>query len=80
LSPVARTVQQFIGSEALGLVGQSFQSKPEIVEATARLREEVGRVGRQLAEKLGFEYPYAAEATVQRTWQQFTALVDRNSA
>ena len=73
LTPVIRTVQAQIGAEALALVGQPMRTEAEIIAASADLREEIARVGRLLAEKLGFDYPAAAEATVRRTWQDFLA-------
>ena len=73
LTPVIRTVQAQIGAEALALVGRPMRSEAEIIAAAADLREEIARVGRLLADRLGFDYPTAAEATIRRTWQEFLA-------
>ena len=73
LTPVIRTAQAQIGAEALTLVGQPMRTEAEIIAGAADLREELARVGRLLAEKLGFDYPTDAEATVRRTWREFLA-------
>jgi hypothetical protein len=64
-------VQAHFGSDALQLVGRPMRTESEIIETGADVRDEVARVGRLLAEKLGFDYPAAAEATIRRTWQDF---------
>jgi hypothetical protein len=46
------------------------------MDATALLRDEVARVGRLLAENLGFDYPAAAEETVRRNWEHFNERLD----
>jgi hypothetical protein len=73
LTPVIRTVQAQIGADGLALIGQPMRTEAEIIAASASLREEIARVGRLLAVKLGFAYPIAAETTVRRTWQAFLA-------
>ena len=70
LTPMIRTVQAQNGANALALVGQPMRTEAEIIAASADLREEIARVGRLLADKLGFDYPTAAEVTVRRTWQE----------
>jgi hypothetical protein len=62
-----------MGADALALVGQPMRTEAELIAGAADLREELARVGRLLADKLGFDYPSAAEATVRRTWQEFLA-------
>jgi hypothetical protein len=72
LSPVVRTVQQAVGAgSALALVGGPLGSEREIRDGAARLRDEVARVGRRLAERLGFDYPEDAEIAVRRSWDRF---------
>ena len=71
LTPVIRTVQAHFGADALQLVGRPMRTESEIIGAAADVRDEVARVGRLLAEKLGFDYPAAAEATIRHTWQDF---------
>lgn len=61
------------GADALALVGEPPRTTAEIIAAHGRPADAVARVGRQLAEKLGFDYPAAAEATVRRAWQAFLA-------
>src|SRR5512136_2830573 len=71
LTPVIRAVQTYIGADALALLGQPMQTEVEMIQAAADLRDEIARVGRQLAHKLGIDYPAAAEATIRCTWQDF---------
>jgi predicted nucleotidyltransferase len=73
LTPVIRTVHTQIGADALELVGRPMRTEAEIIQASADLRDEVARVGRLLADRFGFDYPAAAEATVRRTWRDFSA-------
>ncbi len=73
LTPVIRAVQASDGLSVLAVVGQPTQTAAEIIAATARIRDELARVGRLLADKLGFDYPAAAEETVRRTWRDFQA-------
>jgi hypothetical protein len=75
LTPVIRAVQASGGLSTLALVGQPTQTAVEIIADTARIRDDLARVGRLLADKLGFDYPAAAEETVRRTWQHFQADV-----
>lgn len=75
LTPVMRTVQAQHDADALALAGQPTRTVTEIIAENGRLADAVARVGRQLAERLGFDYPAAAEATVRRTWQAFLADV-----
>jgi hypothetical protein len=71
LTPVVRTVQACFGADALTLVGRPLRNESEILDSAIAVRNEIARVGRLLADKLGFDYPAAAEATVRRTWQEF---------
>lgn len=71
LTPVIQALQAQMGADALALVGQPMRTEAELIAGAAKLREELARVGRLLAEKLGFDYSSAAEATVRRTWQEF---------
>lgn len=72
-SPVEHAVRNTFGDDFLSRIGRALTSEREIIAATAELRDEVARVGRLLAERFGFPYPEAAEATVQQTWRQFIA-------
>jgi predicted nucleotidyltransferase len=71
LSPVAHAVRDAQGDNALALIGQSLRTRREILDATVQIRDEVARIGRQLAERLGFDYPSDVEMVVLRGWQQF---------
>jgi predicted nucleotidyltransferase len=73
LTPVVRAVQTHIGPDALALVGQPTRTPAELIAAMTHLHDEIARVGRALADQLGFDYPAAAEATARRTWQEFLA-------
>jgi hypothetical protein len=76
LTPVIQTVQQLTGDRMLRVVGQPMRTPGELMDATALLRDEVARVGRLLAENLGFDYPAAAEETVRRNWEHFNERLD----
>jgi predicted nucleotidyltransferase len=71
LTPVVQAIQQHAGDPVLALVGKPARTPEELMAAASHLRDEVSRVGRLLAEKLGFDYPAAAEETVRRSWAQF---------
>lgn len=74
-SPVARAIRRAAAetgtSDPLALIGDALRTPAEIAMATARLRDEYARVGRLLADKLGFAYPDAAEDAARRVWQRF---------
>jgi hypothetical protein len=73
ITPVVRTIQSHCGGSALALVGSSLGTEAEIIASITRLQEEIARVGRELAARLGFAYPEAAEMTVRRCWADFIA-------
>jgi hypothetical protein len=73
LLPVMRAVQESLGDNALALIGQPLRMRREILEATAQVRAEIARVGRQLAARLGFDYPSDVEAVALRGWQRFAS-------
>ena len=59
----------------LGLPSRTPSETAAVIEA---IREEVSRVGRWLADKHGFAYPYELEAVVRRSWnEQKAALIRR---
>jgi hypothetical protein len=72
LTPVVQAIQQHAGDLVLALVGEPARTPEELMAAASHLRDEVARAGRLLAEKLGFDYPAAAEETVRRSWAQFS--------
>lgn len=53
------------------LLGTPLNSREEIVTAIEELRNEISRLGRQLAEKHGFEYPEHLEELVRGKWSEF---------
>ena len=70
LSPVVRAVRETLGEDTIALIGQPLRTRREILEATAQVRDEVMRVGRELADRLGFDYPSEVEAVALRGWEQ----------
>ena len=62
LTPMVRAVEAAYEGKALKVIGQSSETEAEFGEVTERLREEGARVGKALAECLGFDYPADAEA------------------
>jgi predicted nucleotidyltransferase len=71
LAPVTRAVQQQHGSRALLVLGEPLRDEQELLVVVATLIAEMKPLGRALAAQLGFEYPAAAEATVERSWYAF---------
>lgn len=68
LSPVVRAIREAQGDNALALIGQPLRTRQEILDATTQIRDEVARVGRQLAARLGFDYPSDVEMVVLQGW------------
>ena len=66
LTPMVRAVEAAWGGKALEALGRSSETEEEFREAMGRLHEEGVRGGRLLAEKLGFDYPAAAEEAAMR--------------
>lgn len=73
LTEVVRTVDQSPGSQALRQVGAPMRDRQEIFETIERHRQIVSQIGRRLAQRYGFEYPAALEATVLEGWREFLA-------
>ena len=59
--------------QMLRVLGAPRQTKAERRRAIELSRDEVARVGRALAARLGFAYPEALEVTVRTAWQRFLA-------
>lgn len=78
LSPVVRAVLEAQGDRAMALIGRPLRTRREILEATAQVRDEVARVGRELAGRLGFDYPAEVEAAAMRGWQRFPEHTDES--
>ena len=68
LTPMVRAVEAAHEGEALNALGRSSATEAGFGEAVERLRAEGRRVGRLLAERLGFDYPAAAEEAAMRAW------------
>jgi len=66
LTPMVRTVEAAHGGKALEALGRASETEEGFREAMGRLHEEGARVGRRLAENLGFDYPAAAEEAAMR--------------
>ncbi len=71
LSPACAVIENGVGHEALQLLGTPARDRLEIVSAIEAVRDEVGRVGRELAAQFGFDYPDSLEAVVRSSWQAF---------
>jgi hypothetical protein len=66
LTPMTQAVQAVRAGGALNALGRSSETEAEFGEALEWLHEEGARVGRMLAERLGFDYPAAAEEAATR--------------
>jgi hypothetical protein len=74
LTEVVRTIKQTMGPQALALIGAPVRDLQELCQTIERNRLAVSQhLGRHLAQKYGFEYPSALEATVIEGWQEFLA-------
>jgi len=71
LTAIGRAVDQLMGPDGLRIVGGATANREDIYSAVERIRDEVSRVGRQLAERLEFDYPTALEETVRSGWSDF---------
>jgi hypothetical protein len=66
LTPMVQAVEAAHDGQTLNVLGRSSETEVEFCEALERLREEGARVGRILAERLGFDYPAAAEEAAMK--------------
>lgn len=66
LTPMTKAVEAAQDGGALNALGRSSETDAEFRAALERLRAEGARVGRMLAERLGFEYPAAAEEAARK--------------
>jgi len=71
LTDLDRVVTSSIGQRCLPFTGGPMTSRAEILQAIESNRKEVERVGRTLADRLGFEYPEALERTARQSWQLY---------
>ncbi len=66
LTPMVWAVESAQDGDALKALGRSSETEGEFREATVRLHDEGARVGRLLAERLGFDYPASAEVAAMK--------------
>ena len=59
-----------LGPSALEMIGAPARTMEEIAVAVERNRDEVARVGRLLADRVGFEYPERVEVAARRLWDE----------
>ena len=64
LSPMDRVIQEKYGPRTISLLNDG---------AGGAIRDEVARVGQALAQRLGFDYPEAAEEAARQGWVRFPA-------
>ena len=68
MTPVSRTLDE---TDLLETAGLPTRNRDEMFQATDRLNAGVAKVGRDLAERYGFDYPEALEALVLKSWADF---------
>lgn len=68
MSPVVRTIQAELGEAPLAVLGLPARTHAELIGSAAAVADEVARIGRLLAERLGFDYPEKAEAAARAIW------------
>jgi hypothetical protein len=68
LSPAAGNIQKAFGDSVLAELGRPTRTREEFVQSVKAIANEVARVGHLLADRIGFEYPAAAEATARAVW------------
>src|SRR5262249_48960046 len=73
LSKMSQVVEQTLGDRAMQIVGADLSTRDRIFAAIERNRDEIARIGRELARKLGFVYPEALEEQVRESWKRFRA-------
>ncbi len=71
LTRIGRTVHQLVGDDMLSIAGGHLHTREAICNTIERIRDEVSRVGRLLADQLGFDYPDQLELTVRHMWDRF---------
>ena len=66
LTPMVRSLEAAREGEALKALGRSSETTADFGKTLERLHTEGARVGRMLAERLGFDYPAAAEEAAMK--------------
>jgi len=71
MTSAVRGITSLQGHYAQELLGLPLRDRAEVQQAVEANRNEVARVGRLLAARLGFEYPLKLENTVRSAWTDF---------
>lgn len=71
LSGVVRSVSAARGDAGFELLGAALDSPEAIRRQTERHHDEAAALGRELASRLGFEYPAAVEQATRDAWSRF---------
>ena len=71
ITPVAQMIQQRFGDEPMELVGMPIRNRDEWIAALESISTAMAEVGRQVAEKLGFDYPEQLEMAMLDSWAAF---------
>ena len=71
ITPVAQTIQQHFGDEPVALVGLPIRNRDEWVVALESVSHAMAQTGRQVAEKLNFDYPEKLEREMLGSWAAF---------
>ena len=79
LTQVVRHVNALLGNSVKELLGLPLRYDGELHYAVEANRDEVARVGRILADRFNFGYPWKLEATVRRTWAEFLVTSIRDA-
>jgi len=66
LTPMTQALQAVFEGRTLQVLGRSSETEAEFWEVLERMHQEGARVGRILAERLGFDYPAAAEEAAMK--------------
>jgi hypothetical protein len=72
-SEVVRTVERAKGPQALATLGAPTRNREEILQVIELHQELVSLLGRKFADRYGFAYPAALEATVLQGWKTFVS-------
>ncbi len=71
LSEVVHTVEGSLVPRARHILRAPLRNRRELIRAIEENREVMSDLGRQFAQQYGFEYPFALESTVRRSWRDF---------
>lgn len=77
---VARTIEKAMGPQALAQIGMPVRDRQELYQTIEHNRQTIALLGRHLAQRYDFAYPFALEATVLQGWQAFLTSIDGTSS